>query len=167
MPYSARFLLAFLTLSTLTAAAAAQKAPKPLPIMRGAVQDTLGKGIEGAQVEIHGLNRVITTPGSGAYRFDAIQPGKYWVTARRIGYAPIHTALSFNAGDDRQIVFRLEPLPYNLPELRVRAEDKAWTRKYQEFLWRSRTSFYGHFLTRDDIERAHPNYLGDVVRRYL
>ncbi|HEV8611919.1 MAG TPA: carboxypeptidase-like regulatory domain-containing protein, partial [Gemmatimonadales bacterium] len=167
MPYPARFLLAALALSTLTARASAQRAPKPLPIMRGAIQDTLGKPLEGAQIEINSLDRIVTTPGSGAYRFDAVKPGKYWVTVRRIGYAPVHTALTFNAGDDREIVFQLEPLPYNLPELKVRAEDKVWARKYQEFLWRSNTSFYGHFLTRDDIERAHAIFLGDVVRRYL
>ncbi|HEU5219427.1 MAG TPA: hypothetical protein VFU23_12275, partial [Gemmatimonadales bacterium] len=44
--------------------------------------------------------------------------------------------------------------------------DKRWMRKYQDFVWRSRSSF-GHFLTRDDIEKSHAAYLGDIVRRYL
>jgi hypothetical protein len=48
----------------------------------------------------------------------------------------------------------------------VRAEDARWARRYQDFIWRSRSSF-GHFLTRDDIEKSRPNELGDVVRRYL
>ena len=162
-----RFALPAFALSIVVNLATAQKPPKPLPVMRGAVQDTAGRPLEGAQVEILGLARSLTTPVSGSYRFDAIQPGKYWVVARRIGYAPVRAALSFNLGDDREIAFQLEPLPYNLPEVKVRAEDKAWMRKYQDFAWRSKSSFYGHFLTRDDIERAHGTYLGDVVRRYL
>src|SRR6266540_3695152 len=142
------------------------KAPKPLPVLRGAVQDTLGQPLEGAQVDLLGLDRTATTSASGAYRVEEIRPGRYWVTVRRIGYAPLRTALSFNPGDDRQIIFQLEPLPQNLPDIEVRAEDARWARRYQDFIWRSRSSF-GHFMTRDDIQRAHATELGDVVRRFL
>jgi hypothetical protein len=135
--------------------------------LRGTVQDTTGRPLEGAQLQILGLDRAHTTPASGAYRFTELKPGKYWIVVRRIGYAPLRTALSFNPGDDREINFELRPLPQNLPEIKVRAEEKAWMRKYRDFVWRSKTSFSGRFLTRDDIERTHPTYLGDVVRRYL
>jgi hypothetical protein len=155
-----------LLLAAVPASAQTARPAKPLPVMRGAVQDTSGKPLEGAQVEILGLDRTVTTPVSGAYRMDEIKPGKYWVAVRRIGFAPLRTTLNFNPGDDRRIVFQLEPLPQSLPDVEVRAEDARWARRYQDFLWRSRSAF-GHFLTRDDIERAHPSYLSDVVRRYL
>jgi carboxypeptidase family protein len=156
-----------LLLAVITAGAAAQNAPKPLPILRGAIQDTLGHGLEGAQIEILGLDRTVTTPGSGAYRFEEIKPGKYWVIARRIGYQPLKAALTFEPGDDREIVFQLQPLAYNLPEVKVRAENKKWERQYRDFVWRSRSSLHGYFLTRDDIDRSHATFLGDAVRRYL
>ena len=155
-----------LVLTTGLAQAQTPKIPKPNPVMRGAVQDTLGKALEGAQIEIMGLKLVATTAGSGSYRFDDIKPGKYWVAVRRIGYAPLRAALTFSQGDDREIVFQLEPLAHLLPEVVVQGEDKRWMRRYQDFVWRSRSSF-GHFLTRDDIEKSHAAYLGDVVRRYL
>jgi hypothetical protein len=142
------------------------KPPKPNPVLRGAVQDTLGQALEGAQIEILGLKLVATTPGSGSFRFDDLKPGRYWVAVRRIGYAPLRAALTFNQGDDREIVFQLEPLAHLLPEVVVKGEDKRWMRRYQDFVWRSRSSF-GHFLTRDDIEKSHAAYLGDIVRRYL
>ena len=163
---AARFLLPVLAL-TLASAGAAQKTPRSLPLLRGTVQDTAGRPLEGAQLQILGLARTVTTPASGMYRLSDIKPGKYWIVVRRIGYAPLRTALSFNPGDDREIDFELRPLPHNLPELKIRAEEKAWMRKYQDFVWRSKGSFYGRFVTRDEIERAHPTYLGDVVRRYL
>jgi protocatechuate 3,4-dioxygenase beta subunit len=165
MRRSSRIALTLL-LAAVPASAQTAKAARPLPVMRGAVQDTSGKPLEGAQIEILGLDRTVTTPAGGAYRIDEIKPGKYWVAVRRIGFAPLHTALNFNPGDDRRIVFQLEPLPQYLPDVEVRAEDARWARRYQDFLWRSHSAF-GHFLTRDDIERAHPSYLSDVVRRYL
>lgn len=164
-----RLSLLFLLL-TAPGAAAAQAAksaqPRPLPVLRGSVQDTLGQPLEGAQVEILGEKETTTTGVNGDYRVEGIKPGKYWVVVRRIGYAPLRAALSFNRGDDRRIVFQLEPMAQNLPDVVVRAEDGRWMRRYQDFVWRSKSSF-GRFLTRDDIERAHANYLSDVVRRYL
>ena len=155
-----------LVMATGMAFAQNPKTPKPNPVLRGAVQDTLGQALEGAQIEILGLGVSATTPGSGSYRIEDIKPGRYWVAVRRIGYAPLRAALTFNPGDDREIVFQLEPLAHVLPEVVVQGENKRWMRRYQDFVWRSRSSF-GHFLTRDDIAKARATYLGDVVHRYL
>lgn len=149
-----------------TAAAQGSKPSKPLPILRGAIQDTAGKPLDGALIEIVGLKRRLFTPSSGAFRFDEVKPGKYWVVARRIGYAPLQTALTLKSGDDREIVFQLDPLPHVLPEELVKGDDAAWQRRYGDFVTRSRGAF-GNFLTRDDIEQARPHYLGDVVRRHM
>lgn len=159
------FLLTVLASAAPAAAGVAQD--KPLPILRGTVHDSAGRPLEGAQLQILGVNLTATTPGSGTFRFEEIKPGKYWVVVRRIGFAPLRTTLSFNRGDDRQINFELRPLPYNLPDVKVRAEDKAWMRKYQDFAWRAKGTYRGGFITRDEIERFRPAYLGDVVRRYL
>lgn len=167
MTHRATVLASALGFFLLAGAAQAQTAKpvKLLPIMRGSVQDTLGHPLEGAMIEIAGLDRRATTLSSGSYRFDEIKPGKYWVIARRIGYAPLQAALTFNRGDDREIDFQLEPRAHVLPEVVVR-EERVWKSRYQDFVWRSRGAF-GHFLTRDDLERSKATYLGDVVRRYL
>lgn len=141
------------------------KPEKALPVLRGWIQDTLGHGLEGAMIEIAGLDRRVTTAASGSYRLDDIKPGKYWVLVRRIGYAPLQRALTLNRGDDREIVFQLQSAPHVLPEVMVRAE-RTWQRKYHDFVWRSKGAF-GYFLTRDDLEKSKAHYLGDVVRRYL
>lgn len=51
-----------------TSQAQAPKPAKPLPVIRGAVQDTAGAGLAGAQVEILGAERSTTTSAKGAYR---------------------------------------------------------------------------------------------------
>ena len=149
-----------------TAAAQTAKPSTPLPVLRGAIQDTAGKPLDGALVEIIGLKRRMFTSSSGAFRFDEVKPGKYWVVARRIGYSPLQTALTFKPGDDREIVFQLDLLPHVLPEQVVKGDDATWRGRYGDFVGRSRGAF-GNFLTRDDIEQARPYYLGEVVRRHL
>jgi hypothetical protein len=151
----------------LASAAQAQSRPdKPLPVLRGAIQDTAGKPLDGALIEIVGARKRMFTSASGTYRFDEIKPGKYWVVARRIGYTPLQSALTLGLGDDREVVFQLEPLPHVLPEELVRGNDREWEKRYGDFVGRSRGAF-GYFLTRDDIQKVRPLYLGDVVRRYL
>ena len=161
------FVLPMLAVALTAGPGSAQSTSKTLPILRGAVQDTLGNPLEGAWIQILGLDRSSTTPASGAYRFEQIKPGKYWVIARRIGYEPLRAALTLNPGDDREVVFQLTPMPQHLPDVKVQAQNKTWERQYQDFLWRSRASYYGYFFTRDDIERSHATVLGDLIHRYF
>ncbi len=145
----------------------AQDAPPKNPaVMRGEVQDSRGAPLEGAEVELLGANRKALTPASGTYRLGDLRPGRYWVTVRRIGYEPLRVALTFDPGVEREIIFQLDSRPQRLADIDVTAEDRVWARRYQEFVWRSRSTF-GRFLTRDDIERYNPVYLSDVVRSYL
>src|SRR6185436_17782189 len=127
----------------------AQTAPGANPavaVMRGAVEDGRGRRIDGAEIGILGLNRSATTRANGEYRIDSIAPGKYWVVVRRIGYAPLRAALSFQRGQDREIIFQLESFAQALPEMSVNGEDERWNRRHQDFLWRSKVS-NGYFLT--------------------
>src|ERR1041385_992683 len=111
-----------LLLAAAPASAQTAKPAKPLPIMRGAVQDTLGRPLEGAQVEVLGLDRTVTTPASGAYRVDEIKPGK-----------------------SRRVFFRRDPLPHFLRGGGARAGDPRGGSRYRDFVWRSHSTF-GHFL---------------------
>jgi len=143
---------------------AAQEAPGKAPaILRGSVQDLSGAPLEGAVVEVLGAEKA-TTPASGTYRL-SVPEGRSWVIVRRIGFEPLRVALTFEPGRVRQIIFQLDRRPQQLADIEVMA-DKVWERRYEDFLWRSRLA-WGHFLTRDDIARARPAVLSDVVRRYL
>lgn len=159
-------ILAGLVASSPAGPLSAQQEAKPLPALRGAVQDFSGAALEGAEVELLGLARKAITGESGAYHLAGIEPGRYWVVVRRIGYEPLRVALTFEPGWDREIVFQLDARPQRLADIEVTSEDLAWQRKYLEFEWRARTG-WGRFLTRDDIEQARPTYLSDVVQRYL
>ena len=63
----------------------------PLPgpnVIHGFVADSLERPLEGAEVVIAGLRLTTLTGPDGTFRFDHIQPGRYQLTARKIGYYP-------------------------------------------------------------------------------
>ena len=63
----------------------------PLPgpnVIHGFVADSLERPLEGAEVIISGLRLTTLTGPDGSFRFEHIKPGRYNVTARKIGYYP-------------------------------------------------------------------------------
>lgn len=148
------------------AGSAFAQTPKPITaVMRGQVQDTLGRPLGDAVIEVAGTGLTLTTPASGNYRLELIPQGNHWVTVRRIGYAPLRVALTFKKGQDREIEFQLEPTPVILPDVVVKAENEMWNKRYQDFVWRSRAA-RGRFLTRDELEKYPYSRLSEVVARW-
>ena len=138
------------------------------PIVRGVVRDSAGRPLEGAEVKLYGSPRVQTSTGSdGAFRFTGLRNSRYWLLVRRIGYLPHMESLSLEDDEVRDHPVTLEAAPQSLPEVVVAAEASRYERRMRDFMWRSRASFGGRFLTRDDIADARPVRLGDLVVRYL
>ena len=136
--------------------------------LHGVVRDSAGTPLSGAEVELFGSpRRKMLTSAEGTFRFDGLYNSRYWLVVRRIGYRPAQQSLTLSNNERREVAVSLEAAPYQLPEVVVEAERSLYRRRMQEFLWRSRSSFRGRFLTRDDIARARPGMLGDLVIRYL
>jgi hypothetical protein len=92
MPRTARLTL-FAVLATLLAPPA--QAPQEATRVTGTVVDSDGRSLKGASVEILGTDRRAVTGASGAYRID-VQPGRYWILTRRVGYAPVRVAVTLD-----------------------------------------------------------------------
>ena len=139
--------------------------------VRGWVLDTAGTPIREAEVVIYGTNRsvrearVVPVRGDGSFEMDSLPAGRYWLIARRLGYAPATHTVTLERGKPRRFRFLLEPAPQALAEITVEGR-AAWERQYRDFVRRSRSAF-GRFLTRDDIERFRPVFLGDMLRMHL
>jgi hypothetical protein len=88
-----RFLAAILLATTASGLGAQQRdsirLPLPGPnIIHGFVADSLERPLEGAEVIIIGLKLSTLTGPDGTFRFEHIKPGRYNLTARKIGYYP-------------------------------------------------------------------------------
>jgi uncharacterized protein (DUF2141 family) len=81
--------------------------------LTGVVTDTAGTPIDSADVSIASLKRRATTAADGSFRFDDVKPGRYAVSARRIGFAPqVRTVVvGANGGTSR---FSLVPMAHVL-----------------------------------------------------
>lgn len=169
MPKLTRFAAALALLGASATWVSAQEQsskPESRTSLQGVVRDTARSPLEGAEVIIHSADRSASTSAAGAFHLDALPPGRYWVTVRRVGYVPLRAALTLERNKARKIVFELEQMPHQLPEVEVLAEETAWARRFREFNRRHKSA-WGRFVTRDDIERFDPIYLADMVRRYF
>ncbi len=143
-------------------------AQKSEPVVKGVVQDSAGNPLEGAHVQLYGSPRFEATTGpDGAFQFSGARNARYWLLVRRIGFLPHQESLTLQDGEVRDALVTMQAAPVSLPEVVVKAAGSRYDRRMRDFMWRSRSSFGGHFLTRDDIARYDPARLGDLVIRYL
>ncbi|MEZ4456681.1 MAG: carboxypeptidase-like regulatory domain-containing protein [Gemmatimonadales bacterium] len=132
-------------------------------VIAGVVTDGTNR-LAQASVEIFGRKGVITTGTDGAFRFDSLPKGVFWLRVRRIGYAPVTFASNLARGEHKDYQVELEAMAYELPELLVQG---GMTRqRYTEFRWRQRSG-WGKFFARDDIDRVKPFDLIALVQQGL
>ncbi len=110
-------------------------------------------------------SRVTTTVSddSGSWTLNAPGPGTYLVEAKRLGYQPwIDGPIEIRATDDWQSVYHLNPLAVSLDPVEIRGE---LTQRYLNFVgfFERQKSDFGHFITRDDIERRRGNRITDLL----
>lgn len=147
----------------LVAAPAAAQPPKPVSAVSGTVTDGT-RPLAEATVEVFGTKLTQVTGPNGAFRFDSLKPGPYWLRVRRIGFAPITFTTTLRTDDTRDLQIQLEATPYQLPELQVQGGMTKWL--YNEFRWR-KAGAWGKFFTRDDIAQLRPYDLVALVQRGL
>jgi hypothetical protein len=109
--------------------------------------------------------RVVTTDHDGRYRLTAPGAGSYLVEAKRLGYrtwldGPIELAV----GDEWETEYHLKAVPVRLDPLEVTAEAELREAFLQHvgFYERQKADF-GHFVTREDIERRAPARMTDLL----
>ena len=135
--------------------------------LQGIVIDSAGTPIEGAEVILYGIRRKALTSGDGVFRFTGLDNIKVWVLARGIGYFPQQVSVSLQKNETRVLPITLHHAPALLPDVVVEAKSDRYEFRMRDFMWRSRIAWGGRFLTRDDITRANPAALGDLVLRHM
>jgi len=118
--------------------------------------------IKGATVQVMGTPMATTTDSVGRFALTGVPPGLVMFEARAVGYATGNWRLTLKPGQVIDHQFDLDLLAYELPEVTVEA--KKTGRRFADFE-RRRQSGMGYFITKEQIERANPSTLIDILVR--
>ncbi|HEX9893047.1 MAG TPA: carboxypeptidase-like regulatory domain-containing protein, partial [Gemmatimonadales bacterium] len=116
----------------------------------GVVRDAQGQPIAGAEIFAGRAEQPATSNPQGQFRIAQAPSGALWVMARKIGYAPVRRSVRVAKGENQVVDFTMEPLPVTLPEVKVVERSGFKSRRLEDFWRRSRGSYAGRFITRED-----------------
>jgi hypothetical protein len=133
----------------------------------GVVLDAEGRPIAGAEVFVGRTDKPVSTNEQGRFRIVPAPTGRFWIAARKIGFAPVRGSITVTAGEAQDVELIMDPLPVTLPEIKVVERSGLKASRLEDFWRRSRTGYGGRFVTRDDLDRRNPFSLVQVVRPFL
>jgi len=119
--------------------------------------DTSMKRIPGVEVTLPLLAKSVISDAKGAFRMSDIPAGTHVVRARAVGFVPFEARVEFRDGKvvERGIV---------LPRLTLLDSVRVVGEVYVPISFlENRARGFGHFVTRDELEKAGNRALGDVV----
>jgi TonB family protein len=129
----------------------------------GAVRDSSGGLLGGADVSIVGTGLHAISDTSGRFRLVGVPAGVGTLHVRRLGYRARSVSIVVEAGGTATISVALLRLPQELDPVLVEASRQPAARYLQGFYER-RSKGHGYFVTRDQIASRNTSELTDVLR---
>lgn len=125
------------------------------------VADSTARNLEGAEVVLPDLGKSVTTDDQGRFRVGDILPGTHRILVRRLGYAPLDTAILFrtNQAVDRRIVLRRV---VTLDSVNVVANRSRLPASFED----NRRIGLGQFITRDSLAKQEERKLSDILHGF-
>jgi len=143
------------------AAATVALAQSRTTTLSGVVSNLNGVPIPRAEVIIVNTELRAFSNDSGVYEFMAVPVGRVRIIARRIGFEPEEERVSLDVGRHKQVDFELKGIPELLDSVMIR--EAGGNGRMSDF-WARRMLGVGAFITRQDIERRHPQRSSDLLR---
>lgn len=147
-----------LLLSAVTWSASAQS----VGAISGTVRDSAGAPIPGVEVVLLQTKGAVYSDSLGVFHFTDIPSGKRELHFRRLGFAPKSLDTDVREGKTLALAVVLEASATEIEGMTV----EEVTRRRQilsDFYDRSSRGF-GHFITREQIEKRNPMNLSDMMR---
>ncbi len=129
-------------------------------VLAGFVTDSLNRPLGGAEVSVPELVKTTLTTADGAFALRDIPPGEQLVRIRRLGYGPVETRLTFQAGRTLQRRIALARATV-LDSVTVTA--KGYDPVLGDFEDNRRLGL-GHFITREELAKLEGVSTGSVLR---
>jgi hypothetical protein len=118
--------------------------------------------IVGAQVGLKKSRMGALTDSLGIVRLTGLPAGRDTLVVRFVGYSPLSTIIELQPGVTTEAQFALRKEVAELPTVTVRGRNRP--SPGPGFENRQRMGF-GHFVTREDIERYSPTQSSDILRQ--
>jgi hypothetical protein len=118
--------------------------------------------IIGAQVGLKKSRMGGLTDSLGIVRLTGLPAGRDTLVVRFLGYSPLSTVIELEPGVNTEAQFALRKEVAELPTVTVSGKNRP--SPGPGFENRQRMGF-GHFVTRDDIERYSPSTSSDILRQ--
>ena len=118
--------------------------------------------ISGARVTIVDKGLAAITDSTGRFAITGLRAGVFVIEISAIGYAGGSWRVTLTPGHVLTHGFDLDPLPFELPEVVVRGKQPPFARRFADFERRRQTGM-GAYLTQEQIERANPTNLIDIL----
>lgn len=131
--------------------------------LSGAVLNESGRPVGDAIVEVWRTGISARTDESGRFQLAALPVGTHALEVRRIGFAPQHLPVQLASLSPTSVNVVLEKPVRLLDAVRVSART-LYSRRQLEIEERRRRGF-GHFFTREELERHPSARVSDLLRR--
>jgi hypothetical protein len=136
----------------------------PPATLVGSVRDSAGHPLGNAEIWLRGSDLYTHTNDAGGFRLPAVPEGDFKVSVRRLGYAPALVDIKLRSGQIDSLVLELTPSAASLPGVLVTDEADSRNKRLLAGFWDRREKGFGHFFTREEIEKRDPHEFVDIVR---
>jgi CarboxypepD_reg-like domain len=129
------------------------------------VRDTLDHRLAGAEISIVALRRSTTANYQGEFRLDALPSGRYAVTVRHVGFAPLTDTVELKDNVRVEHEFVLVAAVAVLDSVLVKAQERKYISPGLNAFEERRRMGFGHFITDSVLRRYDNDQLSTVIRR--
>jgi hypothetical protein len=131
-------------------------------VIIGTVTNAGGVPVPGARVSVQGSESSAASGADGKFTLTGVLPGTQSLLVRRVGYAPVEMPLEVTARNTNTLTVRLGTYTPVLSSVDVKA--KADPLESTGFEKRRKMGM-GRYMDLDAIEKSHPTYTSDILRR--
>ena len=157
MARSLAFALAFVGLGAFAADA------QGTATIRGVVRDSLRRPMPNADVIVVPGTARTRTDSTGQFIFGSLEPGKYTIRARRVGYGPTEWSVDISNAGNTEVQLTLGAKLSLLDTVFVTAGQTCDAQRYEGFMCRRATA-HGQFIDYSDIDTMQVFYSADLLR---